>query len=202
MAVTVKLTNATVSLGGEFSSALALVKSLPGRRYDSATKVNMVSIGLKEFSAVAAVHGLPFDVQSSAEAFRSGEHVTRWGTRYSRDEWDAMREGDKAAAAAAQAARPQVVAAEAEVRAELQRRALENAPNAEIARKMAALVEADGGMGEALERGLVKFSTPERKAAWLAIDEWYWNAMWQAGEAERDAECAARERVAQQYGIY
>lgn len=200
MALTIKLQDATVSLGGEFSSALAFVKSLPGRKYDGATKTNSAAMTLKEFSARA--QGRPFDVQSAAQSHRSGEHVTRWGTRYSRNEWDAMRAADKAAGEAAHAARPQVEAAEREIRAELQRRALENAPSAEIARKMAALVEADGGMSEAIERRLVKFSTPERESAWLAIDEWYWDAMWKAGEVERDAEAAARERVNDTYGIY
>jgi hypothetical protein len=39
MAITVKLNDMTVTVGGDFQSALAFVKSFNGRRFDAATKI-------------------------------------------------------------------------------------------------------------------------------------------------------------------
>lgn len=183
MAITVKLTDAMVSLGGDFAVALARVKAISGRAYESSTKTWSVPQTLLQFQK--EISGLPFDVLSATNAARSGQHVTRHGNKYSSAEWAAKRAVDAL-----------VVPAEIVARVEAREQAAWQAFVAVIgdeakARQVSAVLQRYESAAEAEEYGRIKFSSPARRAEIDAAWDAYQTALFDAdGEAKEwiDAE--------------
>jgi hypothetical protein len=193
MAITVKLTDATIALGGDWNGALAMVKSIAGRSYDGQAKTWALPLDLKAFSARAA--GRPFDVLASATAHRAGEHVTRWGTRYGRNEWDAKRAVDAIQV-------PAALVAEAQQKRDAAERALIAVlgPNAAKVRNLYDRFAGD--LDEAAELGYITFSSPARKAAIEAAFETYFADLEAAEQAIDDFRAIEERKIAEDYGIY
>lgn len=191
MGIIVKLSDATVEVGGEFSSTLAFVKGLPSRRYNSADKTNSVTMTLAEFARSC---GRPYDVRSAAQTHRSGEHVTRWGTRYSRNEWDAKNEIAAAEKQIAQEFQPRYDALKAELR--------QRSTAIGLDARAVAMIERAGELEMMIEAGRVQFRTDARRREVLALNDWYasaWNAIY---EEEQDRAGDAAKQILEANGIY
>jgi hypothetical protein len=194
MAITVKLQNGTVSVGGEFKTALAFVKSLPGRRFDGATKTWTVAMGLEDFGKRCR---LPYDIlagQNSQARLQSGNHVTRYGTAYTRSEWDANKAVWVAERKISAEFGDKFSALKRELRDRLEGIGLsDRAVDFLMARENIFSIE------ELEERGAVKFSSEERRAAVLAVAKWYGDEFVKLGDAERDAIETEQERIFARY---
>lgn len=198
MAITVKLNDATISLGGDFAGALALVKSITGRCYDATNKTWTVPQDLKTFSSWAS--GLPFDVLSGP-AHRSGEHVTCWGTRYARNEWDAKTAKNNIQV-------PDALADEAHAKRDAAEQALDatlrsfGMDDRAIARLRGLYTQFAGDLGEAEEYGRIQFSSAERRAAVEIAFETYYRDWLKADEAVEDFIAAEERRIDEAHGVY
>lgn len=167
MAITIKLEDATISLGGRFEDALALVKRLaPRNAFDRNTKVWTLPLTLVEFNRQ---HAFPMDVLTAASPARSGQHITRYGTRYSGEEWsakkaiDAIRVPDEIMARCA-----------AKLAAAEQAFLTETGMTQQQAHQVRALwMRFVGDFDEAEAFGKIRFSSPARKAQIIAaMDAW------------------------------
>ena len=78
MAITVKLQDQTVRVGGNFQGALRWVKGFQGRTYDPRTKTWTVPTTYVEFKKRSR---FPLDIDG-------GDHVTKYGNAYTRGEWN------------------------------------------------------------------------------------------------------------------
>ena len=186
MAITVKLSDATISLGGDFATALACVKAVPGRAYDSATKTWSVPQTLLHFQAAA--RGLPIDVVSSA-AGRSGQHITRYGNKYSAAEWDAKRAVDALVV-------PSAIAARCQQREDAAWQAFVAVIGDEAkARQIDAVLQRYGSAEEAEEYGRIRFSSPARRAEIAAAWEQYLTEYLKSSEEGDDWLAAETERI-------
>lgn len=186
MAITVKLSDATISLGGDFAFALACVKGVPGRAYDSATKTWRVPITLLQFQGVA--RGLPIDVVSSA-AGRSGQHITRYGNKYSAAEWDAKRAVDALVV-------PSAIAQRCQQREDAAWQAFVAVIGDEAkARQIDAVLQRYGSAEEAEEYGRIRFSSPARRAEIAAAWEQYLTEYLKSSEEGDDWLAAETERI-------
>lgn len=202
MSIKVKVNDGAVEVGGSFEKALGFVKAQAGRKYDPATKTWTVPLSYKEFRAQAAAYGLPLD--------NGAEHVTRYGNRYSRDEWAAQQAADKAASEAGREMMPAVDAA----KAAYMRQVMDalSVLGDEVARKLYDLFmrpNARAGhlsLDEAERMGLIKFSSPARReavaAAVKAARAVDYSPVLKAEEAVEDAEERARQEVFQAYGAW
>lgn len=143
MSIKVKLQDGNAEVGGDFNAALSFVKGLPGRHYDAASKTWTVDMPLVDFLSRCS---LPCDY--SGAAYKNGRvedgHRTRYGNHYSRNEWDARRDADKA---------------ERDARAPLQD-AVDEAKRALRDAQIALLVEAAEGNAEAAQRLHAAFVAP------------------------------------------
>ncbi|HEU5013936.1 MAG TPA: hypothetical protein VFT66_15555 [Roseiflexaceae bacterium] len=197
--LTVKLTDATVQVGGDFQNALAFIKSFDGRRYDGATKVWTVPTTLKAFAARCS---FPYDVAAASgdARHRSGEHVTRWGTRYRGDEWSAKREYAAMQPPAALIAEEQTKrdAAEQALIATLRGFGLDDNG---IARLRGLYDRCMGNLSEAEALGKIRFSSPERRAAVEAAFDAYYDAWNNADEGVEDYMDYEHRRIHEKYGL-
>lgn len=188
MAITVKLTDATVSVGGDFGRALSFIKGLPGRRYDGATKTNSVALSLADFRA-AALHGYTFEIVSGANA---GAKVAQHGnvyTRSERDAYGATRDAEKRIAAEYA---PRFDALDAELR----RRATE----AGIPAQVVGWIERFE-IEDMVECGRLQFSSDARRQQVETLGAWYdraYHALYQERDDVRDT---AERDIYAQYGI-
>ena len=187
MPITVKLTDAMVSLGGDFAVALARVKAISGRAYDSSTKTWSVPQTLLQFQK--EVSGLPVDVLSAANPARSGQHITRYGNKYSRAEWAAKRAVDAL-----------VVPAEIVARVEAREQAAWQAFVAVIgdeakAKQASAVLQRYESAAEAEEYGRIKFSSTARRAEIDAAWDAYQTALYRADQEAKDWIDAETHRI-------
>lgn len=190
MAVMVKLNDATVSVGGDFNAALAYVKGFAGRRFDGATKMWIVPAALKDFTPIA-----PMDIISGQ---RGGQHVTRYGTRYSSQEWRLEQELHNAQAPI-EAVRASAAAQDAAERALV---AALGMPEATVARMKGIELRCSGDWDEAVAAGWIKFSSPERRAAVETAFEAYHTAMCAALDIETAARQDVEQAIRERYEIY
>jgi hypothetical protein len=186
MAITVKLTDTTVKVGGEFKEALATIKAQAGRTYDPATKTWTVPMSLADFRKVCS---LPMDVED-------GRHITAYGNPYSRSEWDATKAARRESATAEQAVRSQHAANYETIDAELVARL--EAINPKGAAQLAKLIK-DDALEAAENAGRIKFSSPARRDALHTIAAWYEQAIDEAVSAEWADVGAAEAAVASKY---
>lgn len=177
MPITVKLTDAMVSLGGDFAVALARVKAISGRAYDSSTKTWSVPQTLLQFQK--EVSGLPVDVLSA----------TRYGNKYSSAEWAAKRAVDAL-----------VVPAEIVARVEAREQAAWQAFVAVIgdeakAKQASAVLQRYESAAEAEEYGRIKFSSTARRAEIDAAWDAYQTALYRADQEAKDWIDAETHRI-------
>lgn len=180
--ITVNTTTGTVKVGGEFNQALTFIKGIQGRKFDSTTKIWNVPLTAQEFKKRMA--GFPIEMPN-------GEHVTRYGNHYANNEWTAKCEADKVSVThdeARRAVRQQMIAE------------LSEWIQADKIGFVANLIESFK-LAEMMEYGKVAFSTPEKEAAILAIDDRYNAAMSKIIDAEEDEEAAMIERIYERYGV-
>jgi hypothetical protein len=191
MAITVKLNDMTVTVGGDFQSALAFVKSFNGRRFDAATKTWIVPTTSKEFRQGCT---LPLDLGT-------GEHITSWGTRYSGSEWDAKHERDNITVPAGIVA--QVAAAERAAEQALidTLRAL-GMNDATIAKLRGIHNRFHGDLDLAVEMGKIVFSSAARRQAIENAFEAWETAYLKAQDAADDYIAAEERRIDEKYGVY
>lgn len=182
MGIKVQCTDGTIELGGEFSSSLARVKAIAGRKYDSATKVWLVPVEMKYFS-----YGTPFDVLSgnTTPRYQSGSHHTRYGNVYDRQEWDEFQGAEAATRKVANEYAPKFE--------ELEKRYTRQLIEAGIPQKHVGAILTHR-FPDAVEYGRIQFSTPERKATTLAIYEAWETEYSNLVQAESEAQEAAREQ--------
>lgn len=168
-------------MGGDFNQALARIKAIGGRSYDSATRAWSVPIDAKSFQEKVM---LPIEMPD-------GGHVTRYGNRYASNEWAADRE-----------------ARQVRVVKTGERREIAEWAKGEIAKWIAsdkidfvfALID-KGTIAQKMEYGEIKFSTPEKEQAIMAIAESYWAKDREIRQAEEDAEWAEKDRIYGKWGI-
>ncbi len=193
MAITVKLQDGTVSVGGEFNRALSFVKGLTGRRFDGATRTWTVPMGLTEFGQRCS---LPYDVLGGNGTGHnaSGNHVTRYGNAYSREEWTATKEARRAESRVADEFAPKFDALKAELCSRIQAAGLSDA-----AVKFLASGTHIFEIEDLEEMRAIKFSSAERRAAVLAVAKWYDGEYVKLHNAEQDAMEGERERIFEHY---
>jgi len=117
--------------------------------------------------------------------------VTRYGNRYAHNEWAAKCESDK------------VNVTHEDARAAARRDMIDELGKWIQADKVgfvANLIESYK-LADAIEYGKVKFSSPEKEAAILAIDDQYNARMSKIIDAENDEEAIEIERIHARYGI-
>ena len=198
MAINVQLIDALVQVGGNFQDALAFVKSFQHLPFDRERKLWTLPItDLKTFQARCT---FPFDIASASQSHRSGEHVTRYGTRYSRDAWEAKRASDALVPpdALVDAAQANKAAAEAAFLASLR---VFGYSDALIARLRSIYDRFVGDLDEAEELGYVTFPVPGRKQQIEAIFETYYDAMLKADECVQDWLAAKQYKIDDSYGM-
>lgn len=191
MAITVKLQDETVRVGGDFQAALSVVKSFRGARFDPATKVWSIPAGIKEFRQRC---GLPLDLAS-------GAHVTRWGTRYGAGEWAAKQASARITIPAE--IMQQVDAAEQRAEQDLlgTLSSFGISDQAVIAKLRRLYSDFVGDLGEAETCGKIRFSNPTRRAALEAALEAYDEDWLKAQEIAEDYRAAEQRRIEEEYGV-
>lgn len=197
MAINVQLIDALVQVGGNFQDALAFVKSFQHMPFDRERKLwALPATDLKTFQARCT---FPFDIASASQSHRSGEHVTRYGTRYSRDAWEAKRASDALVPpdALVDAAQANKAAAEAAFLASLR---VFGYSDALIARLRSIYDRFVGDLDEAEELGYVQFSAG-RKQQIEKIFETYYEAMLKADECVQDWLAAKQYKIDDSYGM-
>lgn len=197
MAINVQLIDALVQVGGNFQDALAFVKSFQHLPFDRERKLwTLPTTDLKTFQARCT---FPFDIASASQSHRSGEHVTRYGTRYSRDAWEAKRAFDALVPpdALVDAAQANEAAAEAAFLASLR---VFGYSDALIARLRSIYDRFVGDLDEAEELGYVQFSAG-RKQQIEKIFETYYEAMLKADECVQDWLAAKQYKIDDSYGM-
>lgn len=97
MGIKVKLNDGKIEMGGGFNSTLAFVKSQPGRKYNPQTKIWTVpGKTIADFDSLKT--GIPMDILESSHPqvrLAQGNHHTRYGNVYDRQEWEATQESYK-----------------------------------------------------------------------------------------------------------
>ena len=192
MGIKIKCSDGMIEIGGDFQGALALVKSIDGRQYDPATKIWTVPVSIHRFDSLKI--GRPVNVLSGDERgrFRSGDHHTRYGNVYSRDEWAATTEANQAEGEVGR----QFEGREAEIEAKYR----QQLAGLGIDEQMAGTI-LSWRFEDLVESGQIKFSSPEREQAIWAIRNAHADEMMEVWRAEDDAKEAARERIWGKYGL-
>jgi hypothetical protein len=190
MSITVKLNDMTIRVGGDFQTALAFVKSFPGRSYDRETKVWVVPTTSKEFRGRCS---LPLDLGDG--------HITSWGTRYSTSEWRAKIERDTIKVPAKIVA--QVTAAEQAAEQQLidALRGL-GMDDATIVKLRGVYDRFHGDLGLAAEMGKIIFTSEERQQAIETAFEAHSWAYLRAQEIADDFIAAQERQIDEKYGVY
>ena len=188
MGVKVKLTDGEVELGGNFQSALSFVRGFTGRSHDPSTKTWTIPITLKEFGKH---NSFPTEVLGSKGRhgrYVAGNHITKYGTVYSADEWDANKRAWKAEAEISSGFSGSYQDAESKFRQAL----------AEIGvsqQGISVLVRNTWDLEEMVEFGRIKFASQEHERQVMAAVESYRQALEQTGQQEDDAIAAAQENI-------
>lgn len=191
MAIRVKLSDATIELGGNFNSALQFVKGFSGRKYDPATKTWTVPTSISEFQKH---NRFPTEILSGngGNRYASGNHVTKFGNAYSRDEWDATQEARSVEAKVAADFAKEKVALDSQFRQRLADIGLsENA--------IGLLASKPFDTEEMEEAGRIHFSSDERRTEIYAAIKWFRSEMERVWRAEDSAVEAANERIWSKY---
>lgn len=172
MGIKVQLQDAKVEIGGQFQEALKWVKSLPGRKYDPATKTWSVPMDLKAFRVACA---LPLNILSGSQA---GVHVTRYGNPYGGSEWAADRSGRKAEQDALRRHHSETYRQLAALKDELEQR-IASLTMSERGKAFLAqfLVSSDDDLADLEEDGRIAFSSEEVRTQAYAIEQWYADAV-------------------------
>ncbi len=183
MGIKVSLSDGMVEVGGEFKSALSFVKGQKGRTYDPATKTWAIPMTVKEFVGYNRT-GRPLDILSSngRGRYESGNHVTRYGTAYSRNEWDSQREIWKA--------EKEVAAKYAPESDEVEMAFSEAMIAIGVSKEGIRIIRAFIWDFEDVEGDRFQFSSQERRDKIFAIVEAYRKAkmdVWKRQEAEEEA---------------
>jgi len=183
MGIKVNLEDGMVEIGGNFQGALAFVKRQKGREYDPATKTWTVPQTIKDFVGWNRA-GLPIDIMSgdNSNRYGDGNHVTRYGNVYSRDEWDAQKEAWKAEG--------EIAAKYAPENAQNDRLFAEALREVGVSEKGIRMIRAYIWDLEEVEGYRIKFSSPERRKQIYAIVEAYrkrQEEIWESQEAEEEA---------------
>lgn len=180
--ITVQTTTGKVNIGGDFNRAVAQVKAVSGRKFDSQSKTWSVPISAEELKKKLCM--LPIDLPN-------GQHITRYGNHYDRNEWQATQEANK------------VSITHSNDRAVLSawlRDELGKWIASDKIGFVAGLIETFK-LEDQMERGKVQFSTPEKETGVLAIDEEYCRRIYVITSAEQDEEEAIQERIFAKYGV-
>jgi hypothetical protein len=191
MAIRINLKDATVELGGNFNSALRFVKGFSGRKYDPTTKTWTVPTTISEFQKF---NTFPTEIISGngGNRYASGNHVTKFGNAYSRDEWDATQEAWSAKAEIASSTAKHEVALDSQVREKLSAIGLSDNAVSLLASKPFDIEEME-------EAGRIRFSSDERRAEIYAIIEWFRSEKVRVWQEEDNAVEAANERIWSKY---
>jgi len=151
--IKVNLKNGEVKVGGDFWKALEFVKAQTGRTYDSSTKTWTVPQTIEEFAA-RGKYRFPMDVKQ--------DHVTKYGTRYTGEEWGAMKRSWKVESEIRSEHSDGIDMVKNQMKAEL-----ETLGVSERGANFIATNYYDLEMYE--ERGMIKFESPERRARVSAV---------------------------------
>lgn len=192
MALTVKLTDATVQVGGNFQQALGFVKRIDGRTFDGTTKTWSVPVDLKAFRRLCS---LPLDIIAGG-GVQAGRHITRYGSVYDRNEWEAKQATPAAVEAATASFPSQFAALEQELAGRVA--ACGFAPH--LVPRITSII-ASMQLEEMEEVGQVRYSTPERREQTHEINKWYGDEWIKIHEREQDAATMAEEAVFVRYGV-
>lgn len=196
MGIKVKFNDGLVEVGGEFTEALAWVKSLQGRKYDSSTKTWSCPA---EMQATMRYCSFPYDVlagDGSNGKYRSGNHVTKYGSVYSREEWQQAQEirsiqleGDYSR---------QLDDAYGQLLAELRATgALEK-----VVVGIACEIQDGNSIAWLEEAGKIVFTSLDRRQAFVAAEEKYFEAIARISRAEGDELATKEELIFEKYDIY
>ena len=180
--ITVSTKTGTVKVGGDFNQALTFIKNIAGRKFDGATKTWSVPLTAQELKA--KMSGFPVEMPD-------GSHVTRYGNSYAANEWAAKCETDK------------VSVTHQDARAAARQRMIEELGKWIQGDKVAFVANLIESLHltDMMEYGKVQFSSPEKKAAILAIDDQYNADMSKIIDDEDDEEAVAIERIHERYGV-
>lgn len=184
MAIKVKLADGTVEVGGEFKAALEFIKGQVGRKWDAASKTWSVPQAVEQFRK-----GCSFPL-----TLPGGDHVTRYGTRYERNEWACLQEESQAERAVARPYLDKTDEAMAEFRRKLEAAGLSE-------RGIGIVVNYQGMLDAAERDGMIGFSSPARRSEIEAICQGWHAEMDRLTRDLDDATHAAKENIAKKYGF-
>ena len=160
MGIRLQVRDGMVEIRGSFEAALSFVRGLPGRRYDPATRTWTAAVSLGDLRQRTY---LPIEVLGSQRRCpAAGDHITRYGNVYSREEWREAQQEFKAEAEQGQ----RLAAAEREA---ARRLLAAGVPAEAVERLIPRLWE----LKELAEEGAIRFSSEERRQAVMAVAEWF-----------------------------
>ncbi len=178
-----------IKVGGDFQAALARIKGLDGRKWNAQEKRwEAPSVTVAE--AARRLTGYPLDVAGPAGSY----HVTKYGNGYTADEWQADQQARAAEKQARSSFEQQYRALEQEATRRLDALGVTHA-------QQATLINGWSEFNNNVERGAIKFSSPEREREIRAFVTWYGDAWYALAQAEDDAAEAAAERIYAQYDM-
>lgn len=189
--ITVNCKDGKIQIGGNFDSAKAIVKAMGGK-FDWNSKEWTVTCPVKEFDPLRI--GLPVDVISGEQNGRmaSGNHATRYGNVYSRNEWNATQEAGKVSLH--EEYQPKHDALKNELRAKL---TAFNPASADRLYPIISGLELD----IYIEQGVVQFTSPEREQALRAIEDWFCDAQTALFREQDDREQSIKEAIFEKHGV-
>lgn len=217
MAIKVKLNDGNAEVGGEFNRALSFVKGFEGRKYDAATKTWTVPMSVHDFIGRCNSSLLPVEysgVVGTVQPRHESGHQTKYGNRYSNDEWQAMNEARKVGGEAAAKLQDKVEAAEKALReAQMSLLLAATGGNTEAAGKLyRTFVGFNARFGtlsveEVEANGGIQFSSAARRTAVIeAVDACHnhplLKALLDAWQEQEDAESVAQAEVYDRYGVF
>lgn len=188
--ITVNCSDGKISIGGDFNAAKSFIKNC-GAHFNGATKEWSIGESIKKFDPL---NGFPFpvDVLSGSNGrMSSGDHVTRYGNSYTRNEWNAKIESEKVSLS--HKFQPRFDTLKGELISKLQ----PLTPDDKIAR----IIDSFDGIDEMVSRGALIFSSPEKERAIREIENWYDSAKSALYQEQDDAETAIKEQIYDKYGL-
>lgn len=192
--ITVHCTDGTIRLNGDFQSRLAEVKALKNRKYDGASKAWTVDAPMAYFSG--------YDVVRSADAAKhTGDHVTRYGTTYTSNEWSGLQAGREAKAQAAAAFAPEYNRRKGEAETTLRSALLAAGSNPDTLERLIGVIQSGDKFWRLVEARQIRFQTPGRQALVEAAVEAYEEALGRLALDADDRETAAEEAAYDAHGV-